>query len=347
MKRSTPGNVRSKWMKFALVTALVAAATVAITVAYAANTSINFEPPAYTTGTIDGQNGWAGTAGGPINPAIDEEVVVNGAAPASFGTQSWRFSNAYTNGSFGDWPFSPSLTNEAGETLAQNGGLSGGTRQPHYEVQFDFASAAPGSEQVGLQMSTASDRGDGARMTFIRLRDTPTGLAVEYADYQDAAPYGAYGSPATAADGCGSGDAFVITTVASGLNRAVPHTVRVSIDFVDGPRNDVVRVYVDGAQVYTGTTWEDYFRWCEGGTGTATDQSRTVDSQLFQARDNAGTCASCLGYGFLIDNLSFGSGTLPTTAAQCKNGGWQNYTRANGSTFKNQGDCIQYVNTGK
>ena len=31
---------------------------------------------------------------------------------------------------------------------------------------------------------------------------------------------------------------------------------------------------------------------------------------------------------------------------QCKNGGWQNYTRADGSVFKNQGDCIQFVNTG-
>ncbi|MEY2578710.1 MAG: hypothetical protein QOI49_1534 [Verrucomicrobiota bacterium] len=37
----------------------------------------------------------------------------------------------------------------------------------------------------------------------------------------------------------------------------------------------------------------------------------------------------------------------PTTAGQCKNGGWQNQFRADGSTFKNQGDCIQYVNTGK
>lgn len=32
---------------------------------------------------------------------------------------------------------------------------------------------------------------------------------------------------------------------------------------------------------------------------------------------------------------------------QCKNGGWMNYRRANGTTFRNQGDCIQYVNTGK
>jgi hypothetical protein len=32
---------------------------------------------------------------------------------------------------------------------------------------------------------------------------------------------------------------------------------------------------------------------------------------------------------------------------QCKGNGWQLFTRANGSTFKNQGDCIQYTNTGK
>lgn len=31
----------------------------------------------------------------------------------------------------------------------------------------------------------------------------------------------------------------------------------------------------------------------------------------------------------------------------CKNGGWKSMRRADGSSFKNQGDCIQYVNTGK
>lgn len=37
----------------------------------------------------------------------------------------------------------------------------------------------------------------------------------------------------------------------------------------------------------------------------------------------------------------------PTSMNQCKNGGWQTLFRANGTHFKNQGDCIQYVNTGK
>ena len=35
--------------------------------------------------------------------------------------------------------------------------------------------------------------------------------------------------------------------------------------------------------------------------------------------------------------------SVPTNADQCKNGGWATYRPA----FKNQGDCIQYVNTGK
>ena len=37
----------------------------------------------------------------------------------------------------------------------------------------------------------------------------------------------------------------------------------------------------------------------------------------------------------------------PTNINQCKNGGWKFWTRADGTGFKNQGDCIQYVNTGK
>ena len=38
---------------------------------------------------------------------------------------------------------------------------------------------------------------------------------------------------------------------------------------------------------------------------------------------------------------------VPTNKDECKDGGWMNVYRADGSPFKNQGDCIQYVNTGK
>jgi hypothetical protein len=35
----------------------------------------------------------------------------------------------------------------------------------------------------------------------------------------------------------------------------------------------------------------------------------------------------------------------PTNKEQCKNGGWKRFDFPR--TFKNQGDCIQFVNTGK
>ena len=259
--------------------------------------TITFEAPTYHLGSIDGQNGWAGTAGGPIFPMIDQEVVANTYGYSSFGGQSWRMSNAYTDGAFGDWPFSPSLTNEAGETTAQNLGFSGGIRQNHFEVRWDFASTVRNAEQPGLQISTSPDRGDGARMSFIRMKDLPAGLSVEFAEYLDHPPFG---TPLNPAAGCGLEDEFLITTVASGLSRNQPHTVKLTMDFVDGPRNDVVKVYVDGTLRHTGTSWEDFFRWCE-----LTGESRTVDSMIFQARTSGGQAPLTLGKGFLIDNLTY------------------------------------------
>jgi hypothetical protein len=64
------------------------------------------------------------------------------------------------------------------------------------------------------------------------------------------------------------------------------------------------------------------------------------------------------GYTENIDAFKFGVGTNSTTydfepyaVAQdkddCKNGGWQTLKRADGSSFKNQGDCASYTNNGK
>ena len=45
--------------------------------------------------------------------------------------------------------------------------------------------------------------------------------------------------------------------------------------------------------------------------------------------------------------VKFNAARPVTNKDQCKNGGWQTYTRADGSTFRNQGDCVSYVNTGR
>lgn len=47
------------------------------------------------------------------------------------------------------------------------------------------------------------------------------------------------------------------------------------------------------------------------------------------------------------DTYNFEVINVAQTKDDCKNGGWQNVTDGDGNPFKNQGDCIQYVNTGK
>jgi hypothetical protein len=53
----------------------------------------------------------------------------------------------------------------------------------------------------------------------------------------------------------------------------------------------------------------------------------------------------------LVDNVQINADTVtfdqPQNKDECKHGGWMHLEREDGTTFKNQGDCIQYVNTGR
>ena len=304
--------------------------------ALADTVAVDFEFPPYVVGSIHGQDGWSSSGSAGIGCApYDHKVATNTYGIAEFDLQSLRMSNAVTSGCFGDQTFSKPTANEAGETTATNGGMSGGTRQRYFEAQWQFASTVPGAEQPGLSVVASPDRGDGARMSWVQMADTPDGLAVNFFDYQDMAPFGT-GDPA---NGCGVEDDFVFTEVATGLDRTVPHTIKITMQLIDGPRNDVVKVFVDGHVVHTGTSWEDYFRYCE-----ATGTSRTVDSVLF--RTGGAPAPATLGSGFVIDNLTVQTGRgTPHSGDECKENGWEAFTTPR--TFKNQGDCIQFMNSGK
>lgn len=310
-------------------------------IALADSVAINFE--SYSLGTINGQDGWSSLGAAGSGCAMYDHAV---STPGIASTKALRISNAVTSGCFGDQTFSKSLTNDAGEATAQASPLSGGTRQSHFEAQFDLASVVPGAQQPGLVMSTSPDRGDGARMSYLRFEDQGDGTHVFFDDYQDVVPKGTLATPA---DGCGAGDDFVETEIAV-LDRSVKHTVKFTVDFVAGPGNDVVKIYIDSVLQHTGTTWEDYFRWCtESGGGVPNnalaDVSRAVDSLLF--RTGGVAAPATLGNGFLIDNLSLISGPVlvgpPTNKDQCKNDGWKTF---NNPKFKNQGDCVSFVATG-
>ena len=277
--RNGSGHVARRHIGAALLLALTLVAVISVGAARADTTTITFESPTYATGSVDGQDGWSSTGN------YDQEIVAGG------GGQSLRISNAVTSGAFGDQTFSKSLADEAGEAGAENGGMSGGTRQSSFEAEWSFASTVPGAEQPGLSVVASPDRGDGARMSWVQMADTPTGLEVNFYDYQ-AAP--------------GNLDDFVLTTVATGLNRAVPHTINVTMFFVEGPANDVVKVCVDGTTCHTGTSWEDYFRDEEG------NPTRTVDSLLFRVGGTAAPATD--GNGFLVDNLTLSSSNDSPTA---------------------------------
>lgn len=62
---------------------------------------------------------------------------------------------------------------------------------------------------------------------------------------------------------------------------------------------------------------------------------------------DASVDALSIAYGGGSVTYDFDPYVTPSSKESCKNGGWQNVTRADGSPFKNQGDCVSYLNTGR
>jgi len=214
------------------------------------------------------------------------------AAGYGFGSQTLQISDAVTSGSFGDQTFSPGLGDEAGETGASNAGLSGGLRQPHFDASFLIGTAIA-TQQAGLHMSVSPDRGDGARMSYLRFEDQGDGVHVFFIDVVDKGPVGTVAN-------------FRESDVAT-LDRAHSHLIQFSIDFKDGAANDTVKIYIDSKLVKTGTTWEDYYRYDPEQTPTG-NQVPTVDKLLF--RESGAANPADATNGFLIDRVTLGSSGL-------------------------------------
>ena len=301
-----------------------------------ADVHVHFEEaesgPNYYLGPIDLQDDWtsSGAAGGGCNVPLDHQVVSNAAQTsysyASFGLQSLRISNAFTTGCFGDQTFSKRLSSGAtGESDAEGTAFerTPGTIKNHFEAQWDFASTVPDAEQPDLSVVASPDRGDGSRMSWVQMADTPNGIDINFYDVRGTSDPAHFVGP---------------LRIASNLDRTVPHTIRITMDFVEGPSNDVVKVYVDGQLKEIGTSWENYYRydteaWLAGHGG----KTPIVNRIMFRT---GGTAAiDNFGKGFLIDNFYMKSADRPTIASQCKGGGWQSY-----DWFSNQGDCMQSVN---
>jgi hypothetical protein len=296
----------------AALSILAVLALVGVTAAVADSVGpITFEPPTYTVGNINGQNGWTKTG------AYDAAVATVSSFPAAsgygFGTQTLRISNAVTGGSFGDQTFAPPVANAAGES----------TGFTHFEATFSIGTAVA-TQQPGLALSVSPDDGTGGRISYLRFEDRSDGVHVFFDDVTDAGPLG------TAAT-------FNEHDIAT-LGRANAHTIRFSIDFVPAAGNDLVKIYVDGAVKATGTTWENYYRY---DPGQAANHNAVPVTKTLLFRE-AGTAAPTnSGNGFLIDNLSLASSSTPTGGKEaCKHHGWENFANP---SFTNQGQCIKSI----
>lgn len=104
--------------------------------------------------------------------------------------------------------------------------------------------------------------------------------------------------------------------------------------------------------------------WPGGGTGLKTWNQILTDYPAVRIRLTDSFLGLRVGepysdgYTENIDSFKFGTAAGTTTfnfepfevateKEACKQNGWMTLRRADGSSFKNQGDCIQYVNTGK
>jgi predicted ribosomally synthesized peptide with SipW-like signal peptide len=240
----------------------------------AASYETGFEPSTFSIGNINGQDGWMKT--GSYDAAVVNNPVIND-------TQSLRISNAVTSGAFGDQTFAPLLSTGAGETgIAPN---------KHFEAQFNLASVLS-SLQSGLVISVSPDNGSGARMSYLRFEDQSDGIHVFFDDVTDAGPLNTVAT-------------FNETDIAT-ITRT-SHTIKFVMDFVDGPANDVVKIYIDSVLVKTGTSWEDYYRFDPEQNGNSNLLS-AVNTLIFRAGGTAVPANS--GNGFLFDKVSLWSGSL-------------------------------------
>lgn len=274
MKSAFNGNIK----KIAIGAAASALMVGAVAATAFANTLpvINFEPTTYTLGNINGQQGWTKT--GPYDAEVASISNFSNASGFGFETQALRLDNAVTSGSFGDQTFSPGV-DPAGEALANK----------HFEASFDIGSTKA-TQQPGLFLSVSPDDGNGSRMSYVGFDDQANGIHVIFYDATDPGPLGTVAN-------------FNPTDVAT-INRTSAHSIKFSIDFVPGPGNDVVKLYVDGNIVHTGTTWEDYYRFDPEQAGNG--NTVPVTSKLL-FREGGAAAAGTAGKGYLVDHVMLSS----------------------------------------
>ncbi len=294
-----------KLLKYLIITGIMSLVTVAP--ALADIVSADFESPNFGPGSVNNQDGWKSAVG------VDQAVVTNTFGFDSFGSQSWRISNAFTSDDPTAQTFARSLINPVGESTAVGTISPCGTRQTHFEMSFDISSATS-SAQPGLSLVVAPASYGGQKMSYLRFEDQQGGIEGFFIYYF-------FGR-------------FIPTQFGVDFDRFSSRNIKLTIDVNESqPYDDVVTVYVNNQFVLSAFSWEGYYPF-----------PPLINTVMFET---SGIAADTVGKGFIIDNLIFSSpGDIvsgPTDKSQCKKDGWQQLPLFSQFGFKNQGECVSYV----
>ena len=192
------------------------------------------------------------------------------------------------------------LASAAGETLPNT----------VYDAQFQFIPKTQKSEQPGLYLTVSPDGYEGSRMSWVSLRDESDGVHVSFSD-----------SPEID----GEFKDYVDVAV---LNRTQPLTIRFWIKLIPGLDNDVVKLFIDGADIGQGlgvcfTTWENYYPVAEEQAGFP-NFGEPPDLRALQFRSSVQAPdqdALRPSGGYLFDNVKTTTGTGPGPGVDCSGGG--------------------------
>lgn len=245
--------------------------------AMAQSYSTGFEAPLFSTGSINGQNGWSVT-----NPSYAQAVTT---ADAHSGTQSWLRGDTYGTGAFGDQPFSPGLGVGVGE--ASSVGATPGYNTVTTSIWFKPANASADGSVVGF---AGTDAG-GSRMWNINFRNL-SGVGVQIAAF----------------DADVTGEDFNEYVLGSNLDPSVWHSLSVTATFNNGLYNDTVAYSLDGGAATVIGSWEQYYRLNPEQLGNG-NQVYAMDRAIFR------TVSSAAGAnGFYFDDFSMNA-SVPAPGA--------------------------------
>ncbi|HZV27632.1 MAG TPA: hypothetical protein VFG00_15245 [Acidothermaceae bacterium] len=226
-------------------------------------------------------------------------------------------------------------------------GWSTADTRPGGQVNFVVDSTAP-SGAGALQLTT--DLTTTSKAQFLHAANTPLSTVNELSYYtKQVTPPGPIADPS-----------YQLITL---LNGTTGFTTLVFEPYQNPAQGPVLNNTWQPWDVASGLFWSTRTVTCQNGVivGTPGGPASYTLAQITSICPNALVAGFGVnigsnnpGYNVETDLFNF-NGTVydfepyavATSKSDCKDGGWSMLHRADGSTFQNQGDCIQYTNTGK